>query len=147
MGVEVDDEPVEPPEERREVVGERLGDVGQLVELVEGPAQLDERRVGAAERPRQEAERLGEGDVLVRDRPEGRVRVGDEAGDIVTPLGQSAPTSRETSIRKRSKTFWSADSSRITAAVVESEGPKYLKVRFSSSPLPTYQPEKPVSTF
>ena len=76
-----------------------------------------------------------------------RVRVGDEAGDVVTPLGE-----RRHRAARRRRGSARRPSGRPTAPASPprwstSDGPKYLKVSFSSPPLPTYQPEKPVSTF
>ena len=47
-------------EERREVLRRGLGRVDQRVEVVERGAQVHERRVGLAQRPRQQPERAGE---------------------------------------------------------------------------------------
>ena len=66
----------------------RLGLGDEHVEVVERRAQVDERRVGAPQRRRQQAERARERDVLRADRARGRVRVADEAGEVVALLGQ-----------------------------------------------------------
>ena len=56
-------------QERREVLGRRLGLGDQHVEVVERRAQVDERRVGAPQRGRQQPERLRERDVLASRSP------------------------------------------------------------------------------
>ena len=63
-------------------LGRRLRGVDQRFDVVEGGAQVDEGRVGLAEGRRQQLQALVEGGVLAGDRAEGRVGVGDRAGEL-----------------------------------------------------------------
>src|SRR5207302_10912701 len=81
-------------EERTQADGDRLGRVHERIEVVEGGAQVDERRVRLPHEVRQERDRLLQRDALVAERAEGRVRVAYERRERVTTLGQGGDERR-----------------------------------------------------
>ena len=74
-------------EERRQALGRRLGRGDQDVEIVERRTQIDEGRIGLAQRAGQQAESARERDVLRADRGGRRVRVRDEVREVVAARG------------------------------------------------------------
>jgi hypothetical protein len=75
-------------QEAREVLRCRLGRGHQHIEVVQRGAQVDERRVGLAQRAGQQRQRLVERLVLVADRGRGRIRVGDEVREVDAARGE-----------------------------------------------------------
>ena len=81
-------------EERSQARRDRLGRVDELVEVVQRGAQVDERRVGLAQRPRQRGQRLVQRRALGRDRRRGRIGVAHQAGEVVATRRQRGRRAR-----------------------------------------------------
>ena len=93
-GLRARDQRAQVAQERCQLLRRRLRRGDERVEVVERRAQVDERRVRAPQGERQQRERLIERDVLARDRRRRRVRVADEGGEVVAPLGHRGDRAR-----------------------------------------------------
>jgi hypothetical protein len=81
-------------EVRAQPLRHRLRGVHERVQLVEREAQVHVRRVRLAHELWEAGDRLGEGFLLVPERPRGGVEVPDQGGEVVAPLGQRGHEAR-----------------------------------------------------